>query len=102
MDKVDNCEFIKQKVTELLHIVDELEARFPGKKFTLDGHLLGSMGEVLAEYYYRIKPYQNGAKTHDGEVDGKKVQVKITQGDAVNINEVPDYLLVLFLNSVCL
>ena len=99
MGKADNCDFVKQKVTELLRIVDELENRFPGKKFTLDGHLLGSMGEVLAEYYYQIKPYRNSAKTHDGEVDGKRVQVKITQGDSVDINDVPDYLLVLFLNK---
>ncbi|MBO4909330.1 MAG: hypothetical protein J5476_08635 [Lachnospiraceae bacterium] len=99
MGKADSCDFVKQKVTELLRIVDELEDRFPGKKFTLDGHLLGSMGEVLAEYYYQIKPYRNSAKTHDGEVGGKRVQVKITQGDSVDINDVPDYLLVLFLNK---
>jgi len=40
------------KINNLLDankLINELEDRFPGKKFTLDGHLLGSMGEVLAE-----------------------------------------------------
>ena len=99
MSTIDNCDYIKEKVAELLHIVDELEERFPGRKFTLDGHLLGSIGEALAKYYYRIDLYPNGTKTHDGEVDGHRVQIKITQGNSVDINDVPDYLLVLFLNK---
>ena len=99
MNAMDNCDFIKEKIAELLRIVDELEERFPGRKFTLDGHLLGSIGEALAEYYYQINLYPNSAKTHDGEIGGKKVQIKITQGDSVDINDVPDYLLVLFLNK---
>ncbi len=99
MSKSDNCDFVKLKVTELLRIVDELEERFPGRKFTMDGHLLGSIGEALAEYYYQIDLYPSSTKTHDGEVDGKKVQIKITQGDSVNINDVPDYLLVMYLNK---
>lgn len=99
MNNMDDCDFIKQKLTELLSIVDELEEQFPEKKFSLDGHLLGSIGEVLAKYYYQVKPYRNSNKTHDGEVDGKRVQIKITQGDSININDVPDYLLVLFLDK---
>ena len=47
MKTTDNCDFIKEKVAELLRIVDELEERFPGRKFTLDGHLLGSICEAF-------------------------------------------------------
>ncbi len=42
--------FIKEKVKELLKIVNELEMEYPDRKFSLDGHLLGSIGEVLAMY----------------------------------------------------
>ncbi|XME02136.1 DUF6998 domain-containing protein [Lachnospiraceae bacterium C1.1] len=96
---MDSYEFVKEKVSELLTIVRELEERFPGRKFTLDGHLLGSIGEVLAEYYYGIKLYPNSTKTHDGHVDGKNVQIKITQGTSVDIMDIPDYLIVLFLRK---
>ena len=96
---MDDHEFIREKIRDLINIVNELEKRFPGRKFSLDGHLLGSIGEVLAQYYYGIDLYANNTKTHDGEVDGKKVQIKITQGDSVDINDIPDYLLVLFLNK---
>ncbi len=96
---MDNSSFVKEKITELLCIVEELEEKFPGRRFSLDGHLLGSIGEVLAAEYYGITLFPNNTKTHDGEVDGKKVQIKVTQGDSVDIMDVPEYLLVLFLNK---
>lgn len=89
-----------ERVQDLLRIVAELEAAFPGRHFTLDGHLVGSIGEVLAEYYYGIELYKASAPKHDGEVDGRKVQIKITQSDSIVISAkqgAPDYLLVLYM-----
>ncbi len=94
-----NIKFIKQKLSELLSIVNELENRFPGRKFTLDGHLFGSLGEAIAADFYNITLAPTGTKTHDGKQNGKNVQIKITQRDSVDINNIPDYLLVLFLDT---
>ena len=96
---MNNIEFIKQKLGELLSIVNELENRFPGRKFTLDGHLFGSLGEAIAVDFYNIELAPTGTKTYDGIKDGKKVQIKITQGNSVDINDIPDYLLVLFFDK---
>ena len=96
---MNNIEFIKQKVSELLSIIAELENRFPGRRFTLDGHLFGSIGEAIAEEFYNIELAPTGTKTHDGIKEGKNVQIKITQGDSVNINDIPEYLLVLFFSK---
>lgn len=96
---MDTSEFIKDKLRDLFLIVNELENMFPDRRFTLDGHLLGSIGEVLAEYYYGITLLPNSTKTHDGEVNGRHVQIKITQGKSVDINDIPEYLLVLFLQK---
>ena len=96
---MNNGDYIKEILGTLLTIVNELERKYPGRKFSLDGHLLGSIGEVLAEYYYGIVLYPNSTKTHDGEIDKKKVQIKITQGDSVDINDIPEYLVVLFLKK---
>ena len=49
-----------------------MEKDFPGRHFTLDGHLVGSIGEVMASYYYGIELYAASAVAHDGEIDGKK------------------------------
>lgn len=88
-----------RKIVELLHIVGDLEESFPGRHFTLDGHLVGSIGEIMAAYYYGIELYEASAPTHDGKTsDGMEVQIKITQQDRVVINEEPEYLIVLYLN----
>ncbi len=96
---MDKHGFIMKKLGELLEIVDELEHVYPGRKFTLDGHLFGSIGEILSEYYYNIQLHKTNTKKHDGVVDGKEVQIKITQGTSVDINDIPDYLIVLFLHK---
>lgn len=62
--------------------------------------MFGSIGEVLAAYYYGIKLAHTGQKTHDGTIDGKDVQIKITQSTSVDINDLCDYLIVLYLNKV--
>ncbi len=90
---------IKDKVQQLIEIVKELETDFPGRHFTLDGHLVGSIGEVIASYFYGIELYAASAVAHDGEVDGKKVQIKITQQEDIVINHEPDYLIALYLNK---
>ena len=90
---------VKLQVQRLISIVKELETDFPGRHFTLDGHLVGSIGEVMAAYYYGIELYTASAVAHDGEIDGKKVQIKISQQDNIVINHEPEYLIVLYLNK---
>ena len=95
----EKMEKIQKRVQELISIVRELEADFPGRHFTLDGHLVGSIGEVMAAYYYGIELYKASVIAHDGEINGRKVQVKITQQDNVVINHEPEYLIVLYLKK---
>lgn len=95
-EKMDS---IPEKVRQMVKIVSELETDFPGRHFTLDGHLVGSIGEVAAAYYYGIKLYPPSAKTHDGEIGGRKVQIKTTQRGSVLIKYEPEYLIVLYLSA---
>ena len=96
-DNSKNVEKLRGKIAELVKIVNALEKVYPGRHFTLDGHLVGSMGEVLAEYYYGVELYPASTPKHDGRVNGKDVQIKATQRDVVLLGEEPDYLLVLYL-----
>lgn len=95
----EKMDAIKEKIQKLISIVKELETDFPGRHFTLDGHLVGSIGEVMAAYYYGIELYAASAVVHDGEIDGKKVQIKISQQDDIVINHEPEYLIVLYLRK---
>lgn len=103
MDKIvytqEKMDAVKTQVQKLVEIVAELEAEFPGRHFTLDGHLVGSIGEVMAAYYYGIELYRASAEIHDGEIEGRKVQIKISQQDDIVINHEPDYLIVLYMNK---
>ena len=103
MDKIvytqEKMDAVKTQVQKLVEIVAKLEAEFPGRHFTLDGHLVGSIGEVMAAYYYGIELYRASAEIHDGEIEGRKVQIKISQQDDIVINHEPDYLIVLYMKK---
>lgn len=75
--------------------VDGLEAMFPGRHFTPDGHMVGSLGEALANYHYRVDLSGASAYCHDGACDGKQVQIKATQGTRIALSSEPEHLLVL-------
>ena len=69
---------VSSKIQELYRITSELEAMFPGSKFTPDGHMIGSIGEVLVAAKYHLNLLDNSAKTHDAVTKaGKLVQIKI-------------------------
>jgi len=89
----------KTRFPELLRAiydsVDALEAMFPGRHFTPDGHLVGSLGEALAAYHYGIELSGASTQCHDGTCGGKSVQVKATQGDRIALSSEPEHLLVL-------
>jgi hypothetical protein len=87
------------EVTALLEALhrstDRLEALFPGRKFTLDGHLVGSIGEVIAAYMFDLDLLRGSNKGHDAQTrDGRNVEIKFTQGKSVSLRHKPDHLLV--------
>lgn len=100
MTEQEKVAFLSEKVKELNRITSEIEEVFPEKSFKLDGILIGNIVEVLTAQAYGITLYKQSEKTHDGEVNGKKVQIKGTQGkDSIVIREEPEYLLVEYLDK---
>jgi hypothetical protein len=86
-------------VQQLYSLVAELQDAFPGRRFTPDGHLLGSIGEVFASHFYKLNLLRGSFERHDAiSEDGRAVQIKATQGDRVALRSEPDYLLVLKLS----
>jgi hypothetical protein len=98
----ERVEKVKRLIRSLYYVVKELEDEFvdENRKFTLDGHLVGSIGEVVAAYSFGLKLYPASKRTHDGEKDGTKVQVKLTGGiKGVALSSKPDHLIVLQLRE---
>ncbi|WP_220792976.1 DUF6998 domain-containing protein [Nocardioides stalactiti] len=69
-------------LVEQLHaIVTELEAMHPGRKFPLDGHLVGSIGEAAAEAMFDLELVTASSTGHDAIArDGRRVEIKATYG----------------------
>lgn len=87
---------VAEKIKALYAISRELEQLFPGRHYTPDGHMIGSIGEALAASYYGLNLFEASAKTHDAKApDGRLVQIKATQIQRVALSSKPDWLLVL-------
>lgn len=86
---------VPELISELYRIVDRLEGIFPGRPFTIDGHLLGSIGEVLAAYHYGLNLTSPSTKGCDADsVRVGRVEIKTTQRSSVAFRSQPPHLLV--------
>ncbi len=89
-------DLVAEKIKILYSISQELENLFPGRHYTPDGHMIGSIGEALAACCYGLKLFEASEKTHDGQApDGRLVQIKATQINRIAISSEPEWLLVL-------
>lgn len=68
-------------VDQLHAIVEDLEAMHPGRKFPLDEHLVGSIGEAAAGAMFDLVAASSAG--HDAIArDGARVEIKATYGSA--------------------
>ena len=95
---------IKTALRDLFQIVNQLEKDYAqyGRKFTIDGHLIGSIGEVLVAEAYDLELAGNSTPVYDAwkkDEPQKTVQIKTTQIDRVSFSSkcqndaVPDYVI---------
>ena len=71
-----------KEINELIDITQKLRTKYEkyGKQFTLDGKLVGDIGEVLAAEKYGLELYGENEPVHDAieKATGRKVQIKST------------------------
>jgi len=74
---------LPKPVARIYRAINELESTY-GRKFTLDGHLAGSIGEVVAAKALRLKLHRMSYKGHDArDARGRHYQIKLTAGSKV-------------------
>lgn len=66
-----------QEIKQLLAITQKLRAQYQ-RSFSLDGRLVGDIGEVLAAEKYGLELYGENTPIYDGfeKATGRKVQIK--------------------------
>lgn len=89
-----------QAIRGLYAVTNHLGELYPGRHFTPDGHMVGSLGEVVAAEHYGLNLFTASAPVHDAEdpSTGRLVQIKATQGKRVALYEEPKYLIVLLIH----
>jgi hypothetical protein len=70
-------------VATIYRAVEELEARYHPRRFTPNGHLVGSIGEVVAAEALGLTLYPMSRPGHDAYDANGDVQIKMTAGKSV-------------------
>jgi hypothetical protein len=85
---------IQRALKQLLQVVGELQSTYPKKKFTLDGRLVGDLGEALVEDAYDVELFDRVVKHYDARTpDGRRVQIKAPMKESLTfrVRHCPDY-----------
>jgi len=83
-------------VKDLYSTVQELENMFPGRYFTPDGHMVGSLGECLVADAYNLELMTAPNKGFDAiTTDDRKVEIKATQSKSVAFRSCPDFAIII-------
>lgn len=96
-----------EEIKQLLAITQKLKDKYIhlNKQFSLDGKLVGDIGEVLAAEKYGLRLLEENAVTHDAEeiTTGRMVQIKSTfKGNSYfpfGDDRIPEYFLSIMINE---
>ena len=95
MTDMDHDKF-QSLVKQLYETVRELELMFPGRHFTPDGHMVGSLGECLVADAYGLELMTASNKGYDALSDaGLKVEIKATQSSSAAFRSEPEHAIVI-------
>lgn len=76
-----------KEIEQLLKITSSLKKQYQGKlNFSLDGRLVGDIGEALVSEKFDIELYSQNAPVYDGEQRGTKKKVQIKASMAYNFS----------------
>lgn len=92
---IDHDKF-RALVKQLYGTVNELEAMFPGRHFTPDGHMVGSLGECLVADAYNLDLSTASNKGYDAVTEsGLEVEIKATQANSVAFRSQPEHTIII-------
>ncbi len=80
----------------IFEAVEKLENTYPDRKFTPDGHLVGSLGEVIAKEALDLELLPPSTPGHDAkDKEGRFVQIKMTSINRISMTANCERLVVL-------
>jgi Family of unknown function (DUF6998) len=95
MSMIDHDKF-RTLVKQLYATVNELETMFPGRHFTPDGHMVGSLGECIVADAYNLELKTASNKGYDAVTEtGLEVEIKATQSKSVAFRSQPQHTIII-------
>ncbi len=83
---------IQEALELIFQGIEQLKESFPDRSFTIDGRLVGDIGEVIAAMEYDLILHKVSKPDHDAITsDGRNVQIKATFKDSLTFKKIPDY-----------
>jgi hypothetical protein len=99
MAKIDHKKFA-DLVHRLYDVVAELEEMFPGRYFTPDGHMVGSLGEgLVADEFDLVLMLASNERFDARDSTGKRVEIEATQSSKVAFRSCPDFTIIVRINK---
>ena len=93
-------ETINAALVKIFEGINQLRTALPIKEFTIDGRLVGDIGEALVQRDYDVQLYDKLVEGYDGETpDGRLVQIKATFKDSLTFTKTPDYYIGIKINE---
>ncbi|HUO44527.1 MAG TPA: hypothetical protein VMT94_06395 [Burkholderiales bacterium] len=91
---------VQKAVQKLYEVVESLEALYPGRPFTPDGHMVGSLGECLVADAYDLILMPPSNMGYDAVAGNKrKVEIKATQSNSVAFRSKPTHCIAVHLKK---
>jgi len=85
-------EIIEDSLKKIFSGIRQLKEALPSKEFTIDGRLVGDIGEAIVQRDYDLSLYKGMAKDYDGETpSGRKVQIKATFKNSLTFKKISDF-----------
>lgn len=95
-----NDKHFQKQILIIYQAVNELELMFPGRPFTPDGHMVGSIGECWVADAYDLDLMPPSHKGYDAiSKNGVKVEIKTTQAERVSFRSCPEHAIVIKINK---
>ena len=91
---------INSALNKIFEGIKQLREALPIKEFTIDGRLVGDIGEALVQRDYDVDLYDKLVEGYDGETsDGRMVQIKATFKNSLTFKKTPEYYIGIKINQ---
>jgi hypothetical protein len=83
-------QLIQEALSLIFRGIGILQTEFSNRRFTIDGRLVGDIGEIIAAAEFDIVLDEVGRPEYDAETnDGRDVQIKATFQDSLTFRTIP-------------